>query len=729
MNPYNSNYNLNKIKDDIIDNVIDDIVNSTSKTDAEKEAQRAILKSRIKKYMVITNTNVSTVNVDAENINQFSNEIYVDLLTLFATLNCTSEAINRCGVSQDVALNSIKSNIMQFRDRLESCRNSISADNSKKCFIERFKNANGFDKTSRIMQRDRSGQYFPKKCYVRYNSEESNITLPLLNRDNSLKYDNKIETASISKSFQLGRGFVDLSNKDINGVENAIDGGKRAWSETILSDAPLKTSFLSKRPKYLYLNDKYFYGMNEGAICELEIKFESINTINEIVLDPCCKYPIDILAIRFKLSDDESEPLMEIVSDDVKDIHLKSVFTKDNKTYRFPDILCKNLYILFTQRHYTRETYTYDASCVYKNTLWFDSCNKMLDKVKNAIFKPLYYGRDIISSSWQNINNKVVTSSEDIADILIGDKKSCRKVIKYEYNYGFYNIGCFNSSYDRVGFYVSKPIETKGNIKKVKLNTVEEHQKDSVGHTVTDIEYYITGSAAPTPSEWIPILPEGKEIIESEMLFITGGTRAYFRFEAEEVYAVMKNGIPIPKNSPEYHLDINKRTGKYWCVMIFNYDYDAVYSVKYKPVSGSDNVDLSNYNCTRVETFEGNNDSVITLKNIPYIDTSDNYCIVMITEVDSSIQGQAVKAKNITDIMNPSESYKNLNTSTSEFEYYIYKNTLYFNREIPKGYLIDVTYRHAITNIRTKAILRRNTVKDGWLTPVLKEIKYNIETL
>lgn len=729
MNPYSNNYDLNKIKDDIINDVIDDIVNSTSKTDSEKEAQKAILKSRIKKCMVITDTNVSTVNVDAESINKFSNEIYIDLLKLFATLNYTSEGINRYRVSQDAALNSIKSNIMQFRDRLESCRNSISADNSKKCFIERFKNANGFDKTSRIMQRDRYGQYFPKKNYARYISEESSITLPLLNRDNSLKYDNKIETASISKIFQLGRGFVDLSNKNVNGVENAIDGGKRSWSETILSDAPLKTSFLKKRPKKLYLDSKYFYGINEGAICELEIKFESINTINEISLSPCCKYPIDILAIRYKLSDDESEPLIEIVSDDLNDKHLKGVFTKDNKTYRFPDVLCKNLYILFTQRHYTRETYTYDASCVYKNTLWFDSCNKMLDKVKNAIFKPLYYGREIISSSWQNINNKVVTSSEDIAEILLGDKKSSRKVVKYEYNYGFYNIGCFNSSYDRVGFYISKPIETKGNIKKVELMTFEDHQKDSAGHIVTDIEYYITGSPAPTPSEWIPILPKDKKIIESETLFITGGTRAYFRFEADEVYSIMKNGIPIPANSPEYHLDINEKTGKYWCVMIFNYDYDAVYSVKYKPVSGSDSVDLSNYNCTRVETFEGNNDSTIILKNIPYIDISDNYCIVTITEVDSSVQRQDVKAKNITDIMNPSESYRNLNTGTSEFEYYIYKNTLYFNRDIPKGYIVDVTYRHAVTNIRTKAILRRNSVRDGWLTPVLKELQYNIETL
>ena len=56
------------------------------------------------------------------------------------------------------------------------------------------------------------------------------------------------------------------------------------------------------------------------------------------------------------------------------------------------------------------------------------------------------------------------------------------------------------------------------------------------------------------------------------------------------------------------------------------------------------------------------------------------------------------------------------------------KDTIYFNKQIPDKYIVDISYRHLITSIRLKAIFRRNTTKDGWLTPILEEIKYDIET-
>lgn len=726
MSIYKSSFSLDKIKDDIISNVISDIT-SNSKSDLERESTKAILEGKIKKSNIITSFDDNQVEVNAEDINKISGELYIDALTTYGSLNMTGEDIDRYKAAQAMYLNSAKSKIRELNDRLEGCRNSLSNKHIPEYIIERFRSASSLDKTTRLMQKDRYGQYFPGKCYANYNSEECYLTLPLVKQDNSLRYDGKVETANLNISFQIGQGFVDLNNTDTS-LENALDGGNKPWSETILSDAPIRTSFLDVKPKDVYINDKYFYGVDNGAVCELEIKFESINTINEITLNPYCKYPIDIIAIRYKMSDDEDEPLVEIVSPDNKDKALRSVFTKDKVSYRFPDILCKNIYILFNQRHYQRETYVYDPSNVYKNGLWFDSKNDREDKNQMAVFKPMYYNRDILSYAWQQVNDKVVSSSEDLVNILIGNKAKTRKVTKYEYNYGFYNLGCFNNHFDRTGFYISKPLQLKSNVKKIEIHTDEKHQLDSASNMVTDIEYYITGSKTPTVNEWIPILPKNKKIIESETLFITGETRAYFRFEADEVYAIMKNGEPLPKNSPEYHLDINERTGKIWCVLIFNYDYDAVYSVSYKPVEGSDMIDLSTKNTTSIESFEGRGESHISLDNNPFIDDTDNYCTVLLTDMGDIGEVQSITAKNVTDISDPAGSYKKLNTKTSEYQYYILKNTLYFNKPLPKGFMVDVTYRHLINNIRTKAIFRRNTVKDGWLTPILKEIKYNIET-
>lgn len=726
MSIYKSSFSIDKIKNDIIANVISDIA-SDAKSDLEKESTKTTLEGKIKRSKVITSFNDDQVEVDAEDINKISGELYIDTLTTYGSLNMTGEDIDRYKAAQSIYLNSARSKIGELMDRIEGCRNSLSDKHIPEYIIERFRSASGFDKTTRMMQRDRYGQYFPGKCFVNYNSEECYLTLPLVRQDNSLKYDGKVETANLNVSFQIGQGFVDLNNTDTS-LDNAIDGGNKPWSETILSDAPIRTSFMKTKPKDVYIDDKYFYGVDNGALCELEIKFESINTINEITLNPYCKYPIDIIAIRYKMTDDEDEPLVEIVSPDNKDKALREVFTKNKISYRFPDILCKNIYILFNQRHYQRETYVYNPESVYKNGLWFDSRNDKADKNQKAVFKPNYYNRDILSYAWKQVNDKVVSSSEDLVNILIGNKDKTRKVTKYEYNYGFYNIGCFNNHFDRTGFYISKPIQLKSNVKKVEIHTDEKHQLDSASNMVTDIEYYITGSNTPTTTEWIPVLPKNKKIIESETLFLTGETRAYLRFEAEEVYAIMKNGEVLPKNSPEFHLDINERTGKIWCVLIFNYDFDAIYSVSYKPVEGNDMIDLSAKNTTSIESFEGKDDSYILLENNPYIDNTDNYCTVLLTNMGDAGSVENITARNMTDATNPADSYKNLDTKTSEYQYYILKNILYFNKPLPKGFMVDVTYRHLINNIRTKAIFRRNTVKDGWLTPILKEIKYNIET-
>lgn len=723
---YKSSFSIDKIKDDIIENIIDDVT-SNSKTNKEKEADKTLLENKIKKMKMITTLNESQVEINAEDLNKTSAEMYIDLLTCFGALNMTGEDISKYKDSQSIYLNSIKSKIRELKDRLESSRKSLSDKKIPKYVIEKFRSASNIDRTSRNFQKDRYGQFFPGRCYANYNSKENLLTLPFIKQDNSLKYDGKVETANLNIRFQIGNGFIDLNDSNTK-LENALNGSDEAWSETILSDSPIKVSFSETKQKDVFVNDNYFYGIDNGAICELEIKFESINTVNEITLHPFTKYPIDVIAIRYKLTDDEDEPLIEIVTPDNVDETLKSSFTKEKVSFRFPDILCKNIYILINQRHYTRETYIYDPSSVYKNSLWFNSKNNKDNKNQMAVFKPRYYNRDIINYSWQQVNDKIISSSDDLVNILIGDKAKTRKVTKYEYNYGLYNIECFNNHFDRTGFYVSKPINLNSNVKKIEITTEETHQLDSNSNHVTDIEYYITGVKNPTPSEWLPILPVNKDIIISETLFIQGETRAYFRFEAKEVYSIMKNGIPIAKNSPEYYLDVNERTGNIWCVMIFNYDYDAIYSVSYKPIDGSNFIDLSTKYTTSIESFEGTGNSYVVLDSSPNIDNTDNYCTVILTNLGETDNLQNINATNITNVEFQQNSYENFDKNTSEFQFYVLKNTIYFNKPIPNNYIVDVTYRHLINNITTKAIFRRNTVKDGWLTPTLNEIRYNIET-
>ena len=217
-------------------------------------------------------------------------------------------------------------------------------------------------------------------------------------------------------------------------------------------------------------------------------------------------------------------------------------------------------------------------------------------------------------------------------------------------------------------------------------------------------------------------------MINSELLYISGGQRAYLRFQAEEVYEILKNGEPIPKDSNDYNCDIDEATGKIWSIQIFNYDYDAVYSVKYKPVSGSDIVNFEDKVTASIESTYGQNKNYIKLKNEPFIDKTIDYCSVKFTDTSHTGSGEEIEVENVTDLTNQSTSYKNFDYSSNKYQFYVNKDTIYFNKPIEERFLIDISYRHLISKIKLKAILRRNTSKDGWLTPILKEIKYDIET-
>lgn len=722
-----NNQDLIDLKNKIVDSVIDELTSNTN-TDEERKLLKKDITTRLEKDIVITQLKDYDVVVDANEINTTMNELYIDLLTTFGILDHTGQNLSGFNVLYNGYIDFIGSRINQIRDKIEGCQKSLSDLSMPNLYIERFRSAENFNK-ARNLQKDRYGQWIPSRCFVNYASNEHFITLPLLKRDNSMRYDEKVETAYLSTSFQLGKGFLDLNTSDTD-ISNAIDSNNSTfWSETILSDAPLRVSFLDEKPKRMYINDSYMYGIDNGAICELEINFESVNVVNELIINPYCKFPIRLMAIRYKLTDDIDEELKEVVSPEGIEDLFGDNYIEKQVSFRFPDILCKKIFILFTQEHYIRSTYIYRPSEVYKNEKWFNNKNENLDVTINAIFKPIYYDKVQMNNTWLFTNRKLVESCEkDLKNLILGDESKTRKIIKYEYQYGFYNICTYNNHFDRTGLYINKPLKCKSNIKSLKLYTNETHVKNIHDIVVTDIEYYVTPVENPSEDDWKPILPFDKTVIESELLFITDDAKAWLRFEADSFYKLMKNGEDITMLTSEYHLHPNPRTGKINCIQIFNYDYDAIYSVCYKPIEDSYVVNCDNKLVTSIENFISNNDTNFKLKNNPFIDSTVDYCTIKFVDNSPNSNGEEIVARNVTEVTNPNISYLRFDDSTNEYQFYLFKNHIYFNKPIPPNHIIDITYRHLISSIMLKAIFRRNTLKDTWLTPSLSEIKYDIET-
>lgn len=710
----NYNDNLSNIKKEIVNSLLDEIA-SSGKTQEEKEKIKKELQYRIEENSLITRYDTSEYVVSSKSINDTMSSLYIDLMTLYKIIESVSESIDKYNIGFNSSIDYIESKVNEINDKIESYRHTLMVANSPFYHIERFRNSESIDR-NRNLFRDRFDEVIQNKDAINFSFSENNITLPILRSDDSLHYDNKVHTAIISKHFQTGSGFAD--NDVFSTIDNAIDTDMNSyWSERILSDSPINIS------KSL----KYKYDISNAAVCEIEINFESQNVVNEIKLSPFCEYPIKVIAIRYKETDDETEELKEIVFPENEDKTLSECYISNERSFRFKDIICKKIYILFNQEHYIRKMITYNPIDIYKNKLWFENKNDSYIEKRKIEFIPSYEFRDSINTQYDNLNLKLVElHKDDLESIFINSVDKLRTDIKYEYNYGFNNISCLNNHYDKTGVYISRNINIKDNALRLKIYTEENHPKDSNGNIATDIEYYVSYVDNPTYEDWKPILPYDKHIIDSELLRMTHRSIAYLRFETNNIIAICKNGEEMPYSPKDFIYLTNPETGNINAIQISTYDYDAVYSVKYEPIESSRTVDFTGEDITSIENFEGNNKSSFKLKNNPFIYNSEEFCSIKFIDNETGVETSELQVENKTNLINSSYSYMNF-TKDRTYQYYVHKNMVYFNKPIPTKFSVEITYTHLASFIKTKAIFRRNSSRDGWLTPVLNEIRYDIE--
>lgn len=75
------------------------------------------------------------------------------------------------------------------------------------------------------------------------------------------------------------------------------------------------------------------------------------------------------------------------------------------------------------------------------------------------------------------------------------------------------------------------------------------------------------------------------------------------------------------------------------------------------------------------------------------------------------------------------KAIKNFIANTNKIQYYTNGRYIYFNRPITANQKIEINYPSFDCKVRVKAILRRNTKKDLWITPVLKSYKLEFTTI
>lgn len=752
---------LNSIREKMIDKVIEELLNMGYMTEAQKSAYKSELLSDMESKTLTTDLRLQSGITDANAYNKTAYELYLDILTTFDYINQLYDTLNKHQKLNQSIINTMKSTIGILNDKLAEVEAVISMEGHPEHFIDNFRTSNN-QETDKKYYTERYGEIVPDEIYAKYNPEQETLTLNYTRQQNVLMYKSGVQLGEIFLTKQYGSGFVKVRNSETK-LENAIDTSKASyWSETILCDDEMKIQGMGFEDyEYLVTYNRSFYDYPRGALCEICIQFEAMTKVNELILNPFGSYPIDIIAIRYSLTDSEDDDCYDVLYPyNTKYPWLDVTTLKKEYSFHFPEIKCKRLYILINQLHCIKDTYLISSDQMFKNELWFNATKteeKDLLMDSTTIFKPLYLDRTADDPIWLYINNKISTNKNiDVNDLLINNKNKMLPVTKYQYTYGFYNIVPNYCEFQQASIYVTKEIQTAGSIKSLSITTEEEHfLSEDNGRIMSDIEYYITTKENPTYSDWHPICPKNKTYIECERLQLDYDY-CYLRHKAicgnvdtydkeGNLKKVMQRPIvrmddTVLTEDVDYILRTDEN-GNVKAIEISNIDHFALYTVSYMPTDDSKElrliVDDNPIANNSYEVINGTGASAYELNNYPYYDhnnpdsTSSYVKIINIDTGNVIVQTneKTTQIECVTNKINPSESYKNFNTKTNKLQYYTNGKNIYFNRPILKSEKIEVNYPSFDSKVRLKIIFRKNSKRDFWITPVLHNYELEFTTL
>ena len=751
------NTSLNEIKERMVDEVTKQLLDIRYMTATEKDIYKRKLLESLQNRQLITTVREQEDLTSAEDYNQTAYELYLDMLTTFYYLDTLYNTLQSHQKLNESIITTLHSSIGTLNDDLTVCEAVIGTEGAPQCYYEGFRNIN-FQEIDDKYYTERHGNQMPLSTYVKFNPDQENITLNPTRQQNVMVYKSGVQLGEINITKQYGSGFIVARNSE-NRLENAIDTSNSSyWSETILTNSEIKIKGMEYiDANSLHQSNRNYYDLPRGALCEICLTFESLASLNELILKPYGNYPIDIVAVRYQLSDDEDDVVYDVIYPNNDNELLATTTINKEHSFHFKTITCKKLYILINQIHCIKDTYMLSTNQMFKNELWFNATYDLNEKVKmdnSTVFQPIYLDRGLEDNIWKYVNNKITSNKKlDLNDLLINNKEKLVPVTKYQYNYGFYNIAPCFTEYQRAGVFVSKPIQCEGSIDTIRLVSDETHPISSDGQILTDIEFYVTTKDNPEFNDWIPICPYNKTYIHHELLQLQYAY-CYLRHKAicgniitddnmtMERPVVYYNDVIMTENI-DYILRYDD-DGNVEAIEIAGFDHFAKYTVSYTPIEAAKEVGfIDSLNPKPSNTFQeimGTGAACYRLDEFPYYDRinpEETMSYVKVIDVDTNFvynQGAGDgysfdSIECVTDKKNTENSFKNFVANTNKIQYYTNGRYLYFNKPITEKQKIEINYPSFGSKIRVKAILRRNTKHDEWLSPILNSYKVEFTSI
>lgn len=400
----------------------------------------------------------------------------------------------------------------------------------------------------------------------------------------------------------------------------------------------------------------------------------------------------------------------------------------------------------------------------------------MVDKIKDPGLFVFQENKNVLSGTGSTAPGKPM----DAGATATVAKEMTNPTNLYEYSLGIKDIQAKYVTYGERQAFVTKPLIIPGNVMEVELEATENHALFDIvdgraSDRQTSVEYYISYKNKPSASDWVPLLPKGTRLIQSERLFLQNG-EATFRFPAEmDTVVLYENGLRQTSN--RFVLLSNQSLS-----LVFA-NPNAIYTIDYVPDQYKKDpwcFKLNDYKYdtqTITESFPQGTafNKTLTLEHYPFVDmqrilaeadynpnTSD-YKPIQVQLTDASIQGRSrTVLKQVepfrADLLGMAYTYnktlyrdkswselKNYSIDATNyyggFDYYHWKNKLTFTEHFQTKQLqenlaythgnatVEVTYETIITQFRLKIILRRNTSEELTVTPEVADYCLRFKTM
>lgn len=728
-----STLNLNVVKERIIEIILNEQMSSGEIASEDIKRLRDEYKEKFQSSQLVTQVRTQSGITSATNFNDTAFELYADLLTTFKYLNELDRLIKSHSELNISAVNTMTAMLQSVEETLSAYERTLAEQNRINCHVVHF-NDGSSTSTNPEQYTERFGEGIETHHYCQVNVTNHHLCLPYVRRQNMITYSDEVSAGYVRLSKQLC-GLFSYGTNEGKKLERIVDTSFQTyWSDTLFTDEPIRISFDSVRPTDPSKMKDYYYGIQNGALFELEFVFESISRLNELSLVPYAQFPFELVAIRYKTTDDDEEPLKEVVTPDLNSAVNAHIILDKPVTLQFEEINCKRLYVICNQVHYTKESLLVDGLELFKNALWLGMSEETSFEMPSGelAYAPMIQDRlkeDAIYRFVNQLSEK--TQNLELEDILLKSDSVLSSLSKYRYQYGFYNISPNFVEFEETGVFVTTPIAASGNIHSITLEADEALA--GVGQEIlTDIEYYVSLGSGTDGANWLPILPINRQEIQCERLLIDGD-HCPLRFAATHVLGIQSGGQLLLEGQ-DYRL-VKDNEQNIIGIRIHGYLPTLIYTVRYVPLPDAKTLTLIEEhapkltNLTEILTATGS--SYYDLAEYPYQEESTVSTEVKLFDKETGLitsQG-AGEIICVTDYLSPQDSHLHFDPTSGKIQYYTYKNQIFFNQPIPTHYDIEINYQHSVSSFYIKTILRRNSREHKWLTPRLTELRLKIDTV